>query len=57
MGVTRFHLSQSRDCTSRTGRSTGVSDARSRPGAGYKPRPQEPHSLCLQACLRKTSLR
>ena len=26
-------LSQSRDCTSRTGRSTGVNDARSRPGA------------------------
>jgi len=33
-GVTRLHLSQSRDCTSRTGRSTGVTDARSRPGAG-----------------------
>jgi len=33
-GVTRLHLSQSRDCTSRTGRSTGVNDARSRPGAG-----------------------
>jgi hypothetical protein len=29
-----FHLSQSRDCTSRAGRSTGVNDARSRPGAG-----------------------
>jgi hypothetical protein len=33
-GVTRLHLSQSRDCTSRAGRSTGVTDARSRPGAG-----------------------
>ncbi len=33
-GVTRLHLSQSRDCISRTGRSTGVNDARSRPGAG-----------------------
>jgi hypothetical protein len=32
-GVTRLHLSQSRDCTSRTGRSAGVFDARSRPGA------------------------
>ncbi len=32
-GVTRRHLSQSRDCTSRTGRSTGVTDAQSRPGA------------------------
>ena len=32
-GVTRLHLSQSRDCTSRTGRSTGVTDAQSRPGA------------------------
>ena len=32
-GVTRPRLSQSRDCTSRTGRSTGVNDARSRPGA------------------------
>jgi hypothetical protein len=32
-GVTRLRLSQSRDCTSRTGRSTGVNDARSRPGA------------------------
>jgi hypothetical protein len=33
-GVTRLHLSQSRESTSRTGRSTGVNDARSRPGAG-----------------------
>ena len=32
-GVTRPRLSQSRDCTSRAGRSTGVTDARSRPGA------------------------
>ena len=31
-GVTRLRLSQSRDCTSRTGRSAGVFDARSRPG-------------------------
>jgi hypothetical protein len=31
-GVTRLHLSQSSDCTSRTGRSAGVCDARSRPG-------------------------
>jgi len=31
-GVTRLHLSQSRDCTSRAGRSTGVTDAQSRPG-------------------------
>jgi len=35
-GVTRLHLSQSRESTSRTGRSTGVNDARSRPGAGRK---------------------
>jgi len=32
-GVTRLRLSQSRDSTSRTGRSTGVTDAQSRPGA------------------------
>ena len=32
-GVTRRRLSQSREGTSRTGRSTGVNDARSRPGA------------------------
>jgi hypothetical protein len=36
-GVTRLHLSQSRESTSRTGRSTGVNDARSRPGAGRNP--------------------
>ena len=36
VGVTRLGLSQSRDCTSRTGRSTGVNDARSRPGAECK---------------------
>ena len=35
-GVTRLRLSQSRDCISRTGRSTGVNDTRSRPGAGCK---------------------
>jgi hypothetical protein len=35
-GVTRPFLSQSRDCTSRIGRSTGVNDARSRPGAECK---------------------
>jgi len=35
-GVTRLHLSQSRESTSRTGRSTGVNDARSRPDAGRK---------------------
>jgi hypothetical protein len=35
-GVTRPRLSQSRECTSRTG-STGVNDARSRPGAGVNP--------------------
>jgi hypothetical protein len=34
-GVIRLHLSQSRDCTSRAGRSTGMSDAQSRPGAGF----------------------
>jgi hypothetical protein len=32
-GVTRTYLSQSSDSTSRTGRSTGEEDARSRPGA------------------------
>ena len=32
-GVTRARLSQSRECTSRTGRSTGPHDARSRPDA------------------------
>ena len=32
-GVTRARLSQSRECTSRTGRSAGQHDARSRPGA------------------------
>jgi hypothetical protein len=36
-GVTHLHLSQSRDCTSRAGRSTGVTDAQSRPGAGRNP--------------------
>jgi hypothetical protein len=36
-GVTRLHLSQSRESTSRTGRSTGVNDARSRPDAGRNP--------------------
>jgi hypothetical protein len=35
-GVTRLRLSQSRESTSRIGRSTGVSDARSRPGAGLQ---------------------
>ena len=35
-GVTRLHLSQSRDCTSHTGHSAGVNDARSRPGAECK---------------------
>ncbi len=38
-GVTRPHLSQSRESTSRTGRSTGVNDARSRPGAGLRAPP------------------
>jgi hypothetical protein len=33
-GVTRLRLSQSRESTSRTGRSTGMNDAQSRPGAG-----------------------
>ncbi len=32
-GVTRARLSQSRECTSRTGRNAGQHDARSRPGA------------------------
>jgi hypothetical protein len=36
-GVTRLRLSQSRESTSRTGRSTGVNDARSRPDAGRNP--------------------
>ena len=36
-GVTRSHLSQSRDCTSLTGRNAGVTDAQSRPGAGRNP--------------------
>jgi hypothetical protein len=35
-GVTSLRLSQSRESTSRTGRSTGVNDARSRPGAECK---------------------
>ena len=35
-GVTRPSLSQSRECTSRTGRSTGERDARSCPGADCK---------------------
>ena len=35
-GVTRPYLSQSRECTSRTGRSTGEHDARSCPGADCK---------------------
>ena len=35
-GVTRLRLSQSRDCTSHTGHSAGVTDARSRPGAECK---------------------
>jgi hypothetical protein len=38
-GVTRLRLSQSRESTSRTGRSTGVNDARSRPGAGLQAPP------------------
>jgi hypothetical protein len=42
-----FHLSQSRDCTSRAGRSTGVNDARSRPGAGRILRPVGLGSLAL----------
>ena len=45
-GVTRPFLSQSRDSTSRAGRSTGGHDARSRPGAAVtNRRPQGPHSL------------
>jgi len=36
-GVTRLRLSQSRESTSRTGRSTGVNDARSRPSTGRNP--------------------
>ena len=35
-GVTRARLSQSRECTSRTGRSAGQHDARSRSGADCK---------------------
>ena len=46
-GVTRPRLSQSRDCTSRTGRSTGVNDAREPPGNGLRDRPREPHLLHL----------
>ena len=52
-GVTRLHLSQSRDCTSRTGRSTGVNDARSRPGAGRNPARRDRSRSTFESTLAK----
>ena len=40
--------------TSRTGRHAGGDDARTARERGYKPRPQEPHSLHVQVCLENT---
>jgi hypothetical protein len=55
-GVTRLHLSQSRDCTSRTGRSTGVTDARSRPGADCKSARRHRSRSVFRLAFRKASL-
>ncbi len=52
-GVTRLHLSQSRDCTSRAGRSTGVNDARSRPGAGRNPARRDRPRSTFESTLAK----
>ena len=43
-------------CTSHPGRRAGGDDARTARERGYKPRPQEPHSLRDQVCLEITSL-
>jgi hypothetical protein len=43
--------------TSRTGRSTGAHDARSRPRAGYKPARRRRTRPNLRVCLPETSLR
>ena len=48
-----FHLSQSRDCTSRAGRSTGVNDARSRPGAGRNPARRDRPRSTFESTLAK----
>jgi hypothetical protein len=40
--------------TSRTGHNAGGDDARTARERGYKPRPQEPHSLHVQVCLENT---
>jgi hypothetical protein len=42
--------------TPRAGRNAGRIDARTARERGYKPRPQEPHSLRNQVCLEITSL-
>ena len=42
--------------TSRAGRNAGGDDARTARERGYKPRPQEPHSLHVQVCLEATPL-
>jgi hypothetical protein len=42
--------------TPRAGRNAGGIDARTARERGYKPRPQEPHSLRNQVCLEITSL-
>ena len=55
-GATRLHLSQSRDCTSRTGRSTGVTDARSRPGAECKSARRHRSRSVFRLAFRKASL-
>jgi hypothetical protein len=51
------HRTHPQRCTSRTGHSAGRVDAQAARERGYKPRPQEPHSLRTQACLEATSLR
>ena len=43
--------------TSHPGHHAGGDDARTARERGYKPRPQEPHSLHDQVCLETTSLR
>ena len=54
-GATRLHLSQSRDSTSRTGRSTGMTDARSRPGAGRNPARRRRPRSAFRSTLAKAS--
>src|SRR3984893_10145774 len=56
-GVTRPFLSQSSECTSRTGRSTGVTDAQSRPGAGLQAPPAGTAPAPPIGCQRSASLR